>query len=87
MPCNQIARYVIVETMYDAPEDSPTTGPILEICEIEVFGKWRLKQTSTHEYALLPFYLRLPPYLVFFDIEMDIMTTNQTLFFNAFLIT
>lgn len=40
MPCNQIARYVIVETMYDAPDDSPTTGPILEICEIEVNGKW-----------------------------------------------
>lgn len=40
MPCNQIARYVIVETMYDAPDDSSTTGPILEICEIEVYGKW-----------------------------------------------
>lgn len=39
MPCNQIARYVIVETTYDAPDDEQVTGPILEICEIEVYGK------------------------------------------------
>ncbi|XP_065924737.1 receptor-type tyrosine-protein phosphatase alpha isoform X2 [Magallana gigas] len=38
MPCVQTARYVIVETAYDAPEDKPTTGAILEICEIEVYG-------------------------------------------------
>lgn len=38
MPCKYLARYVIVETTYDAPEDDPTTGAILEICEIEVYG-------------------------------------------------
>lgn len=38
IPCKQTARYVIVETTYDAPEDNPTTGAILEICEIEVYG-------------------------------------------------
>lgn len=27
-----------METTYDAPEDDPTTGPVLEICEIEVLG-------------------------------------------------
>lgn len=37
MPCRQTARYLIVETTYDAPEDT-STGPILEICEIEVYG-------------------------------------------------
>lgn len=36
--CQQTARYVIVETFYDAPEDN-VTGAILEICEIEVYGK------------------------------------------------
>uniref|UniRef100_A0A8W8P080 Fucolectin tachylectin-4 pentraxin-1 domain-containing protein n=1 Tax=Magallana gigas TaxID=29159 RepID=A0A8W8P080_MAGGI len=34
--CKQTARYVIVETTYDAPEDE-ITGAILEICEIEVY--------------------------------------------------
>lgn len=37
MPCKQTARYVIVETTYDAPEDT-STGAMLEICEIEVYG-------------------------------------------------
>lgn len=37
MPCKQTARYVIVETTYDAPEDNKT-GAMLEICEIEVYG-------------------------------------------------
>ncbi|XP_065933952.1 multiple epidermal growth factor-like domains protein 10 [Magallana gigas] len=37
MPCQQTARYVIVETTYDAPEDNPTTGAMLEICEIEIY--------------------------------------------------
>ncbi|XP_062607710.1 scavenger receptor class F member 2-like [Saccostrea cucullata] len=36
IPCKQTARYVIVETKYKAPEDTDSTGPILEICEIEV---------------------------------------------------
>lgn len=37
MPCKQTARYVIVETTYDAPDDD-STGAMLEICEIEVYG-------------------------------------------------
>lgn len=37
MPCKQTARYVIVETMYDATDDN-NTGAMLEICEIEVYG-------------------------------------------------
>lgn len=37
MPCKHTARYVIVETRYDAPDDNHT-GAILEICEIEVYG-------------------------------------------------
>lgn len=39
IPCKQTARYVIVETTYDAPDDDPTYGAILEICEIEVYGE------------------------------------------------
>lgn len=38
IPCKETARYVIVETTYDAPEDDPITGAVLEICEIEVYG-------------------------------------------------
>lgn len=38
IPCKETARYVIVETTYDAPEDDPSTGAVLEICEIEVYG-------------------------------------------------
>lgn len=38
IPCQHTARYVIVETTYDAPEDDPVKGPILEICEIEING-------------------------------------------------
>ncbi|XP_061185070.1 receptor-type tyrosine-protein phosphatase epsilon-like [Saccostrea echinata] len=37
IPCKQAAKYVIVETTYDAPNDS-NTGAILEICEVEVYG-------------------------------------------------
>ncbi|XP_061185073.1 uncharacterized protein LOC133193115 [Saccostrea echinata] len=36
IPCKQAARYVIVETIYDAPEDE-ITGAILELCEIEIY--------------------------------------------------
>uniref|UniRef100_K1R071 Scavenger receptor class F member 2 n=1 Tax=Magallana gigas TaxID=29159 RepID=K1R071_MAGGI len=36
IPCKHTARYVIVETTYDAPEDDPVAGAMLEICEIEV---------------------------------------------------
>ncbi|XP_061169368.1 uncharacterized protein LOC133178663, partial [Saccostrea echinata] len=35
--CEQWARYIIVESTYTAPEDHRSTGPILEICEIEVY--------------------------------------------------
>ncbi|XP_056003642.1 cell death abnormality protein 1-like [Ostrea edulis] len=38
IPCNQTARYVIIETTYDTPEDDPEKGAILEICEIQVYG-------------------------------------------------
>uniref|UniRef100_A0A8W8NXZ0 protein-tyrosine-phosphatase n=1 Tax=Magallana gigas TaxID=29159 RepID=A0A8W8NXZ0_MAGGI len=38
MTCKHTARYVIVETTYDAPDDGQETGPMLEICEIEVYG-------------------------------------------------
>ena len=38
IPCKQTARYVIVETTYDAPEDDPHKGAMLEICEIQVKG-------------------------------------------------
>ena len=38
IPCKQTARYVIVETTYEAPEDYPISGAMLEICEIEVYG-------------------------------------------------
>jgi hypothetical protein len=38
LPCKHTARYVIVETKYDAPEDDPMKGAILEICEIQVYG-------------------------------------------------
>eukprot|EP00105_Crassostrea_gigas_P042103 XP_019926251.1 PREDICTED: uncharacterized protein LOC109619771 [Crassostrea gigas] len=40
IPCRYTARYVIVETTYDAPEDNKFSeiGPILEICEIEIYG-------------------------------------------------
>ncbi|XP_078329695.1 uncharacterized protein LOC144624166 isoform X1 [Crassostrea virginica] len=38
IPCKQTARYVIVETTYDAPEDDPYNGAVLEICEIQVKG-------------------------------------------------
>ncbi|XP_061169365.1 uncharacterized protein LOC133178658 [Saccostrea echinata] len=38
IPCEHRARYIIVESTYKAPEDTKSTGPILEICEIEVYG-------------------------------------------------
>ncbi|XP_056003192.1 receptor-type tyrosine-protein phosphatase mu-like [Ostrea edulis] len=40
IPCKETARYVIVETTYDAPENNQQemTGPVLEICEIEVYA-------------------------------------------------
>ena len=36
--CNGTNRYIIVETTYDATEDDPQSGAMLEICEIEVYG-------------------------------------------------
>ncbi|XP_062614516.1 multiple epidermal growth factor-like domains protein 10, partial [Saccostrea cucullata] len=38
IPCRYTARYIIVGTSYDAPEDYPVHGAILEVCEIEVYG-------------------------------------------------
>ncbi|XP_056003190.1 receptor-type tyrosine-protein phosphatase epsilon-like isoform X1 [Ostrea edulis] len=40
IPCKETARYVILETTYDATEDEnlTKTGPVLEICEIDVYG-------------------------------------------------
>lgn len=45
MPCKHTARYVIVETTYDAPEDDKygEIGAILEICEIEIYGIFFMK--------------------------------------------
>lgn len=48
MPCQQTARYVIVETTYDAPEDDPVEGAMLEICEIEVYGIRFIKKLYTY---------------------------------------
>lgn len=39
IPCKHNIRYIIVETHYDAPEDHPFRGAMLEICELEVYGK------------------------------------------------
>lgn len=36
--CYFTARYVIVESHYISPENDPSEGAVLEICEIEVFG-------------------------------------------------
>lgn len=36
--CYYTARYVIVESHYISPENDPSEGAVLEICEIEVFG-------------------------------------------------
>ncbi|XP_062621906.1 uncharacterized protein LOC134283467 isoform X2 [Saccostrea cucullata] len=38
IPCKQTARYVIIETTYNAPENGAETGPMLEICEMEIYG-------------------------------------------------
>ncbi|XP_056003194.1 receptor-type tyrosine-protein phosphatase alpha-like [Ostrea edulis] len=40
IPCKETARYVIVETTYNAQEaiDLNQDGPVLEICEIEVYA-------------------------------------------------
>ncbi|XP_062620583.1 multiple epidermal growth factor-like domains protein 10 [Saccostrea cucullata] len=40
IPCKQTARYVIIETTYNAPENEGEieTGPMLEICEIDIYG-------------------------------------------------
>ncbi|XP_061185085.1 uncharacterized protein LOC133193129 [Saccostrea echinata] len=38
IPCRHTARYVIVETTYEASEDEEGDGAVLEICEIQVYG-------------------------------------------------
>lgn len=57
MPCQQTARYVIVETTYDAPEDDPVAGAMLEICEIEVYGIRFIKKIYTYDNNLFFFFL------------------------------
>lgn len=53
MPCVQTARYVIVETSYNAPEDKSNTGAILEICEIEVYGMCNVLLNIDYQFNLL----------------------------------
>lgn len=36
--CSHTARYVIVESHYVSPENDPSGGAVLQICEIEIFG-------------------------------------------------
>lgn len=43
--CRYTARYVIVETTYDAPDDTHR-GAILEICEIEVNGMIKMSNSE-----------------------------------------
>lgn len=50
LPCKHTARYVIVETTYDCPEDDPITGAMLEICEIEVYGKKNSSSNLMNQY-------------------------------------
>ncbi|XP_061179428.1 neurogenic locus Notch protein-like [Saccostrea echinata] len=38
IPCRQTAQYVIIETTYNASENTEETGPMLEICEIDIYG-------------------------------------------------
>lgn len=59
IPCRYTARYVIVETTYDAPEDNKfgEIGPILEICEIEIYGIFFMKlYTISNMFDLLIVY-------------------------------
>lgn len=55
MTCKQTARYVIVETTYNAEEDDKDGeyGAILEICEIEVYGMHYLYITPFYAFCLL----------------------------------
>ena len=56
IPCKQTARYVIVETTYDAPEDDPFKGAVLEICEIQVKGcviNWKLLRFTSYKPRIL----------------------------------
>lgn len=50
IPCKETARYVIVETTYDAPEDDPITGAVLEICEIEVYGNQAYNKITGYQW-------------------------------------
>lgn len=56
IPCIHTVRYVIVETTYDAPEDDKNGvhGAILEICEIEVYGKHFLSRFCSYIKVLVP---------------------------------
>ena len=56
IPCIQTARYVIVETTYDAPEDDPQKGAVLEICEIQVKGcviNWKMLRFTSYKTRIL----------------------------------
>jgi hypothetical protein len=50
IPCKETARYVIVETTYQSPESATagTAGPVLEICEIEVYGNMISNKNDNH---------------------------------------
>lgn len=63
MPCKHTARYVIVETTYDAPEDDKygEIGAILEICEIEIYGIFFMKLLY---YQFFFFFFRFLKFLV-----------------------
>ncbi|XP_065945112.1 uncharacterized protein [Magallana gigas] len=54
IPCKHTARYVIVETTFDAPEDDKygEFGPVLEVCEIEIYGE-KLKDSNLKILSIL----------------------------------
>lgn len=42
-----------METTYDAPEDDPITGAVLEICEVEVYGMFIKFLKQFHVYYFI----------------------------------
>lgn len=38
--CKEMVWYIIVEMIYDVFEDDLIIGVVLEICELEVYGKF-----------------------------------------------
>ena len=49
-----------METHYDAPEDDPFRGAMLEICELEVYGKLMVSYTLQDKQL---YYLKITKYL------------------------